>query len=315
MMVDLDSLWKSESGSTDPTCAMFGLEKENPEFIKQSLSVFRRKMKQLLEHLKSSVCPSNGSSSQLEMYQAMKASLGRALQLHSETPSCIRTLFALKYAHASMTQLSDLLNKNLVKLEQVYTDYARQLTDVFKRTSAQLQRITPDTVLNPKRSHFSTTNTDQIKQRRNNFLDTSANHPVNSLSNGRTYLPVDSLQLFKQGHVPSLRSLLDFVLTPLQQSLSRHSAEFMLLEPLYQDTLHKQTISGAKVWDGLVGAGRNQEFLKKQRLFIPLLSKAGSGIGSMAFICRDKAQEAIEIFSPNAHENLHLKNSAFYFLR
>lgn len=272
-------------------------------------------MKQLLMHMKSSICPGNDSSDQMELYRAMKTSLRFALQQFSENPSSIRIIFALKYAHSSVILLSDLLNQNLLKLEQVYSDYARQLTRIFKQTSAQLQSISPENVLCAKKSNYTTAKPEFQEPRRNNFLETSTSHPVNSLSNGRTYLPVDSMQLFKQGHLPSLRSLLDFVLTPLQKSLSQYSNDFMLLEPLFQDSLHKQTISGSQVWDGLVGTGRRQEFLKKKRLIIPLLKKNGPGIGSMAFICREKSKEVIEIFSPNSHENLHLKNSAFYFLR
>jgi hypothetical protein len=226
----------------------------------------------------------------------------------------------MKYAQENLVLLSDLLNKNLIRIEDTYTKYSQDLINIFKNTSMQIQNISPDQYLDNKENqtmnqlkfHKKISNQGPLK---NNYLDDSASYSIDKLSNGKTYLPLKSLDLFRQGHLESLRSLLAFVLTPLRNSLSNYSNNFILLEPLYQDTLHKQSTLSSTVWESLIQSHQKKEFLEKEELIIPLLTKGNKGIGSVAFICRSKARESIEIYSPSDHENIHLKNSSFYFIR
>ena len=112
-----------------------------------------------------------------------------------------------------------------------------------------------------------------------------------------------------------MKSILNFVIETLRKSINKFSNEAIILQPLFQDTLHKQSVLGSKIWGTLVRPYQSKEFLKKNIFIIPLLCKGDKGIGSVAFVNLQKSQRSIEIFSPSDHENLHFKNSAFYFIR
>jgi hypothetical protein len=283
--------------------------------------VFKKKMKVILNKLKGSICPGTSSNKQLELFESLGVFLRDALDQNSKDPSCIRTIFMLKYAQENLILLSSLLNNNLIRVEDVYLKYSRDLINIFQNTSSQIQNISPNQYINSENNdlgNFELKKKVKSMDSRplvNNFLGASVQDKVSKLSNGKNYLPGDSLELFRQGHLPSLRSLLEFVLTPLKKSLSNYSSDFILLDPLYQDSLHKQSSLNSAVWDNLVAPHQSKEFLKKEEIVIPLLTQGSRGIGSIAFICRSKSRESIEIYSPSDHENVHLKNSSFYFIR
>lgn len=308
--MDLDQLWTAQSGAKDQASPVFVFAQEHPGFIDQAADVFKHKMKALLVQLKSSIIPTHSSDNQLGLYRDLRAALKTALDRNLEQPSCVRTVFGLKHAQDSLALLSDLLNKQVFRVEAVYTDYARELARIFKTTAEQVRLVTPKSVLEPHSSPLH-----------NNFLKSTpaaqghTTHAVNSLSNGNSLLPGDTLQLFREGNLASVRSVLEFVLEPLRQSLSRHCAEFALLEPLERDSLHAQPVPGAHAWEALARPAQRREFLEKEYWAIPLLGGARSGVGSVAFVCRKKARESIAIYSPSTHESRQLKQSAFYYLR
>jgi hypothetical protein len=312
--VDLERLWGAQLDFADSQTEEGRFKKMYPQMVTQFGVVFKGKMKKMLGTLKRHLKLDKDSCEEWKHLQSLVSSLEQILNEHESSSSSIKNMFTLKYAQENMIMLCDLLNKNLLKLEAKYQDHAQSITKILQNTIHQLDQITPEA------QPLSLTQEPQFSNKKippkiNNFLETSKTHPVQSLSNGVMYLSGDSLSMFKEGHLPSIRSILEFVLVPLRKSLSKYSQDFLLLQPLYQDLLLSQSVSGNKAWESLVDLDQRQQFLTRENLVIPLLNKDTKGVGSIAFICRSKMRECIEIYSPSDQENLHLKNSSFYFLR
>lgn len=314
-IVDLDSLWADQFDFGNSTSEEAAFKKQFPEMVRQFLLVFKSKMAPLLDSLRRSIVPNNGSSAELSRFRELDSTLSSVLDQISKDPSCVKSQFTLKYGQENLILLSDLLNKNLFQVERVYQSYAKDLSNVLTQAISHFGQITPDSYSPEKLNCKPVASSQNKKVRRNNYLSTSTTHPVNSLSNGEMLLTGDSLKMFKEGHLPSLRSIFEFVLGPLRKSLSKYSNDFILLRPLFEDMLLSHSVIGSSAWDSLVLPHQREQLKTRENFVIPLLSKDGGQIGSVAFICRQKRKESIEIYSPSEQGNLHLKNSSFYFLR